>query len=62
VPAATAAAGSFRMTVGAANRTGNAPLRYTLMQSVGAYPQSYTGGDGGTNACPTADGGCGFNR
>ncbi len=66
--AAQVASGRFLVNVVGLNRTGNAPIPYTLRQSVTAYPQSYTADGGASVACPTATGpdggvpGCGFAR
>ena len=52
----------YAVRVAAVDRNTNAPLRYTLRQSVAAYPQGYSV-DGGAFSCPAVpagDAGCQF--
>jgi hypothetical protein len=53
------AEGHYFVNVGAANRKTNDRIKYRIRQGYGAYPQSFAI-DGGSQACPSGDGGCGF--
>jgi len=49
--------GVMYLAVTGINRTTYADAPYTVNTAFSSYPQSYTGSDGSTHACPTGDGG-----